>query len=144
MTLQENLNLVEQWKHSILNDKFSHFSMVLGSFLLLPTKNSRHTRVVSVINSQYAKKLSILMSTLAYPVLHWAPYQYCFLTGCFRSTSFSISHFLTAIIQCLSQGPYSEPFQTSKMEHFVKIVDDFWPLTVYEKWFILDVWQGSE
>ena len=36
---------------------------------------------------------------------------------------------------------YSEPNQTSKMEHFVKIIK---PLAVFAKHFNLDVWQGSK
>ena len=30
------------------------------------------------------------------------------------------------------------------MERFAKIVNAFQPLTIFEKWSILDVWQGSE
>ena len=39
---------------------------------------------------------------------------------------------------------YSEPFQTSKMEFFVKIVNGSKPLTIFVKYSILDVWKGSE
>ena len=36
-----------------------------------------------------------------------------------------------------------EPSQTSKMEHFAKIVNIFKPLTIFAKTTILDVWLGS-
>ena len=39
---------------------------------------------------------------------------------------------------------YSEPCQKSKMECFAKKVNDFEPLIILAKRFILDVWQGSE
>ena len=39
---------------------------------------------------------------------------------------------------------YAEPCQASKMECFVKMLNGFWPLTLFGKHFILDVWQGSE
>ena len=39
---------------------------------------------------------------------------------------------------------YWGPGQTSKMEHFAKIVNSFYPLTIFLKRSILDVWQGSE
>ena len=39
---------------------------------------------------------------------------------------------------------YSEPYQTSKMDCFSKIVTDFKPLTVFGKRSVLDVWQNSE
>ena len=41
---------------------------------------------------------------------------------------------------------YSETCQTSKMEIFPKLVNDlrFQPLTIFERFFNLDVWQGSE
>ena len=39
---------------------------------------------------------------------------------------------------------YSEPFQTSKIERFMRTVDGFYPLTTFEKCSILDIWQGSE
>ena len=40
-------------------------------------------------------------------------------------------------------GAYSEPYQTSKMELFAKIVNDFQPLTIFAKSSVVDVWQGS-
>ena len=39
---------------------------------------------------------------------------------------------------------YSEPCQTSKKEHFAKIVNGYKPSTIFAKCFILDLWQGSE
>ena len=39
---------------------------------------------------------------------------------------------------------YSEPCQTSKIEHFVKIVNDFQPLSIFAKRSILDIWEGCE
>ena len=38
----------------------------------------------------------------------------------------------------------SEPFQSSKTMRFSKTVNEFLPLIIFEKRFILDVWQGSE
>ena len=45
-----------------------------------------------------------------------------------------------------NQNPerYSEPCQTSKMEHFPKIVNDQELLTIFAKLFVLDVQQDSE
>ena len=40
--------------------------------------------------------------------------------------------------------PYSESYQTSKMERFVKTVNGFYPLTGSAKRSILDVWHGSK
>ena len=39
---------------------------------------------------------------------------------------------------------YSEPYQTSKMERFARVVNAFKPLTIFAERSILDVWQGSE
>ena len=39
---------------------------------------------------------------------------------------------------------YSEASQTSKMELFGKILNDFQPLTIFTKIFILDVWKSPE
>ena len=39
---------------------------------------------------------------------------------------------------------FSEPGQTSKMELFVKIVNDVKLLTIFKKSSILDVWMGSK
>ena len=39
---------------------------------------------------------------------------------------------------------YSEPYTTSKMRFFEKMVEDFQPLTIFTKSFFLDVWQGPE
>ena len=39
---------------------------------------------------------------------------------------------------------YSETFQTSRMERFVEIVNDFYLLTIFGKLCILDILQGSE
>ena len=38
----------------------------------------------------------------------------------------------------------SEPCQISQRELIAKIVNGFWPLTVFEKSSILDFWKGSE
>ena len=46
--------------------------------------------------------------------------------------------------QCTHAEVYSKPCQTSNMERFVKIVNRFWPLTIFTKQSILDVPQGSE
>ena len=39
---------------------------------------------------------------------------------------------------------YSELCQTSKVERFADIVNDFYPLITYAKRSILDVWQSFE
>ena len=39
---------------------------------------------------------------------------------------------------------YSEPYQTSKMDRLAKIVYGFYPLTIFAKRSILDIWKGSE
>ena len=39
---------------------------------------------------------------------------------------------------------YSEPSQTSKIEHFAKVIYGFEPLTFLAESSILDVWLGSE
>ena len=39
---------------------------------------------------------------------------------------------------------YSEPYQTSKMKLFAKMVKSFQPLTILTKSSILEVWQGPE
>ena len=40
---------------------------------------------------------------------------------------------------------YSEPYQTSKMMYFAKVVDGWKPLSMsFAKHSILDVWQSSE
>ena len=39
---------------------------------------------------------------------------------------------------------YSEPYQTSKMEHFAKTVNGWKPLTIFPHCSALDLWQGSE
>ena len=39
---------------------------------------------------------------------------------------------------------HSEPCQTSKMELFVKIINGFYPLTIFTKSSISGVWQSSE
>ena len=43
---------------------------------------------------------------------------------------------------CYSEA-YSEQCQTSRMEHFGKIVEGFELSTIFAKRSILDVWQGS-
>ena len=40
--------------------------------------------------------------------------------------------------------PYSEPCQTSKINFFTKMVNNFEPLIIFENGSILDVLQGSE
>ena len=39
---------------------------------------------------------------------------------------------------------HEEPTQTSKVELFAKIINDFHSLTIIADSFILDVWLGSE
>ena len=39
---------------------------------------------------------------------------------------------------------YSKPFQTSKTQHFLKIVNGFQLLTIFAKPFTLNAWQCSE
>ena len=43
----------------------------------------------------------------------------------------------------LTPEAYSDPCQTSKIERFAKIVNDWKPLTIFAKHSILDAWQGS-
>ena len=50
--------------------------------------------------------------------------------------------FLMQIFQYSTEA-YPEPSQTSKMELFAKIVNGFYPLTIFGKSFILDIWLGS-
>ena len=40
-----------------------------------------------------------------------------------------------------STEAYLKPCQTSKMERFAKIVNGWKPLTIFGKYFIIDVWQ---
>ena len=54
---------------------------------------------------------------------------------------FSDSQFFNGNIRSISHFHISDPCQTSKMEFFVKIVNDFLQNV---KRYILDVWQGSE
>ena len=39
---------------------------------------------------------------------------------------------------------YSEPCQTTNMEYFAKIVNDFQRLAIFAKRSILDIWEGCE
>ena len=39
---------------------------------------------------------------------------------------------------------YSRPYQTSKVERFVKLVNGFYRLTIFAKRSVLGIWQGSE
>ena len=126
--------------YSILKTSFHTFWILGLHFATSNKKTQTHKDRIRNQLTEYER----VKSTLTYAILHWTFYRYCFLTGRFPSTSFLISHLLRAIIQCWSQGPYSEPFQTSKTENFVKVVYDFWPLTLFEKCLILDVWQGSK
>ena len=50
----------------------------------------------------------------------------------------------TTCSQLFNSEVYSETCQTSKIERFAKIVHGFDPLTIFKKFSILDVWQGSE
>ena len=53
------------------------------------------------------------------------------------------SLFWTSIFRNSSEA-YSEPCETSKMDFFAKIINDFQPPNIFGKSSILDVWQGSE
>ena len=44
----------------------------------------------------------------------------------------------------LNLEAYLKPSQTSKMELYLKIVTDFYLLTIFSKRLNLDVWQGSK
>ena len=39
---------------------------------------------------------------------------------------------------------YSEPSQISKTEYFLKIINDWKPLTIFAKSIVLDVWLSSK
>ena len=43
-----------------------------------------------------------------------------------------------------TSGAYSEPCQTSKMERFMEIVNDFYLLTILVRLSILHIWGGLE
>ena len=43
-----------------------------------------------------------------------------------------------------TQRHIQELCQIPKIEHFAKIVNSLYPLTIFAKSFILDVWLGSE
>ena len=45
---------------------------------------------------------------------------------------------------CKSSKGLFKLFQRSKLERLAKIVNGFYPLTIFEMRSILDVWQGSE
>ena len=53
------------------------------------------------------------------------------------------SKFVTMKCSSSSQK-YSEPYLTSKMERFAKIVNSFQPLTIFAKRYMSDVGQGPE
>ena len=53
-------------------------------------------------------------------------------------------HFINKFLSGRSIKVYSEPSQTCRMEHFVKILDNFKPLTILAKSPTLDVCQTFE
>ena len=63
-----------------------------------------------------------------------------FFSKCFISS-------ITKLFSCIlirDPKPYSEPYQTSKMESFAKIVNGFQPLTIFAKRSIIDAGWGFE
>ena len=63
-----------------------------------------------------------------------------FFSKCFISS-------ITKLFSCIlirDPKPYSEPYQTSKMESFAKIVNGFQPLTIFAKSSIIDAGQAFE
>ena len=54
---------------------------------------------------------------------------------------FHFGKFLNTILLISYADAYSEPYQTSMMQCFVKIANI---LTIFVRLSILDVWQGSE
>ena len=40
--------------------------------------------------------------------------------------------------------PYLEPCQISAMKHFLKIINSFKPLTIFQKSSTVDLWQGPK
>ena len=57
---------------------------------------------------------------------------------------FHLDKFFNTILLISYADAYSEPYQTSMMQCFVKIANIFQQLTIFVKLSILDVWQGSE
>ena len=80
-----------------------------------------------------------MITTLSKFVVSFKGTFYCKICWifCFNKNFETILKFSTSEV-------YSEPCLTSMMVRFVKEVKDFWPLTIFSKRFILDVWQGSE
>ena len=58
----------------------------------------------------------------------------------------SLENSCSLLFYCLKSHSeaYSEPCQTSKMKLLPKIINGFYPLNIFTKNFILDVWQGSD
>ena len=58
----------------------------------------------------------------------------------------SLKNSCSLLFSCLKSHSevYSEPCQTLKMKFLRKIVNGFYPLNIFTKNFILDVWQGSD
>ena len=56
-----------------------------------------------------------------------------------------IFHFIPVLRRILQEvlGAYSELRETTKIDRFPRIFNDFQLLTIFRKRFILDVWQGS-
>ena len=65
-------------------------------------------------------------------------YLYCSLVQCFV-IPFEILNCIDIVV--FISDAYSEPYQTSKMEFFAKIVNDLKSLAIFAKIFILDIWQ---
>ena len=70
------------------------------------------------------------------------PYMLC--TGLLHHTCFAQILLEPWYWSSINAQLHSEPSQTSKMELFVKMLNDWKPLTIFVKSFILDVWLGCE
>ena len=55
-----------------------------------------------------------------------------------------VSSFWSALRSALNAEAHLEPYQTYKMERFVKVINGFQLLTLFTKLSIFDVWQGSK
>ena len=83
---------------------------------------------------------------------HWIPGRHGFQPGIseknkhMQSILSSLENSCSLLFSSLKShsDAYSEPCQTSKIKLLPKIVNGFWPLNIFTKNFILDVWQGSD
>ena len=76
------------------------------------------------------------------------PYQFKFFKGCLPQISLgpflnTLSHLWLRVSKWLKSEAHSEPYPTSNMELYVKLVNSFSLSTIFAKYSILDVWQGS-